>query len=141
AFDRNFPVRMLAKEAADDPQPNRLVGGRRHGHVERLVSSCHDLADSRTKLRLQLAIIVALVWEIKRLMCADGIDECCGSTSALELRTERRKPAGISRAPFVDLDSACIDRPQLGDALRELGFQKIRSQGESSPKVLPRLSD
>src|SRR6185437_16619381 len=95
----------------------------------------------RAKLRLQLAIVAALVREIEGLMCADGIDECCGNAGTLELRTEGRKPAGIGGAPFVDLGRARIDRRQLGDALRELRFRKIRLQGQRSRKMRSRLSD
>src|SRR5580700_1534113 len=60
ALDRNLPVRMLAEEAADDGEPDRFVRSGSGRHVEGLVSGSHDLADGRTELRLQLAIVAAL---------------------------------------------------------------------------------
>src|SRR5580692_8589275 len=74
-------------------------------------------------------------------MCADGIDERGWNVGALELRVECREPAGIGRAALVDLSRARIDSRQLGDALGEFGFQKIRLQSESLRKMLPRRSD
>ena len=128
---------MLAEEAADDTEPDRLVRGGRRRQCRRLVSGSHDLANGRPILRLQLPIVAALIRQIKRLMRADRVDERCRNARALQLCLECRKPAGIGRAPLVDLGSRRIERRQFGNALREFGFQEIRLQGQRPAQNAP----
>src|SRR5450631_3189984 len=43
--DRNFPVRMLPEKAADDPQPDRLLGVRWIWQYRRRVFRGHNFAN------------------------------------------------------------------------------------------------
>src|SRR5262249_36946246 len=67
ALDRKLPVGMATEKPADDPDADRLARLRRPGRLNRRIALGHDSAHERAVKRLQVAIVEALIGEIKWL--------------------------------------------------------------------------
>src|SRR6202023_2145047 len=124
ALDRDFPVRMLPEEAADNRDPDRLAGLRRRRQFRRPEARSHDAADHGAVDRLEIAIILTLIGQVERLVRTDRVGAVAGRRAALDLVAQCVQAGRVVGAPRRDLRLILIKYRQTRDASGELGLQE-----------------
>jgi hypothetical protein len=141
SLDRNLPIRMLPEKSADDAQSDWFVRTRRRRQCRRRVFPSHDLADKRTVQDLKLAIVAALVGQVKWLVRTDRLHKRRGSTVAIDVGAQFGQAARIGAAPLRDLVCVFVQGRKLCHAQCQLGFQKIWLERERACEMRSRFRD
>src|SRR4029077_13737354 len=79
-----LPHRMVAEILADDPHPDGLPRCGRRRHCRGRVPFTHDLANRRAVKRLEIAVVLTLIGEEKRLIRAHPLCQAKGCLSLPE---------------------------------------------------------
>ncbi len=139
ALDRNFPVGMQVKEAADDADAQRLVRRRRrrHGHGGELLRD--DARDHAAIDALQFAVVLGLVGEQKRLPWRDRRAQVADELARRDIVAERAQLALVGGAPAGNLLGGLVDDRQFGHAVGKARFRIVRPERQRALEILKRL--